>query len=534
MKLKSVLKLFTGSFGPPTPPPPPQLPAPVKEHRIRKKAPTRDRLEAIETAFKPYEPLPGVRGANAVAMDSIPGLLPYIGQNFGYLSSFIEDGLNFKGYQTLQMMMLRAEFIKPVMITAREATREWIKFRSKQVKPGESEPQAVADKISQLEAEFRRLNVRKHVFQQQYDALAYGIGHLWFEVNKESLDSSAQKTPVVVGPNGIKKGTLDRLVNINPTWTNPNIYNSDNPLRDDFYKPQTWWVQGTEVHASRIMSAVPFPVGDLLKPAFNFGGLALPQMMEAYVHNFLRTRQNVSDLVNNFATKILLTDMMGNMQTPLANGMASPMAYSDINVDGIIERAELMSALQNNNSVLVADKNSEDFKIAAVPLSGLDALQSQSMEGMAWLPGIPIVKYFGDQPQGLNASSEGNIRSWYDDISAYQEANMEPTVTKIFHLAQLNIWGEIDETLEYEFVHLGQLSEKEAAEVEKIKADTDALYIQEGVVDPNEARERLAADPHSNYSGVDLTGDAPGLPDPPDIDPEEAAPSPKSLMENAE
>jgi hypothetical protein len=103
----------------------------------------------------------------------------------------------------------------------------------------------------------------------------------------------------------------------------------------------------------------------------------------------------------------------------------------------------------------------------------------------------------------------------------------------IFKLAQLNIWGEIDVGLDYEFVPLWQLSEKEAAEVEKIKADIDALNIQEGKVTPDEAREREASDPHSIYGVINLTGAAPEPPEE-QFDPAQEQPSPKSLMSGEE
>ena len=40
-----------------------------------------------------------------------------------------------------------------------------------------------------------------------------------------------------------------------------------------------------EVHASRLMTTIPFPVSDLLKPAYSFGGLSLIQMGKPYVDN---------------------------------------------------------------------------------------------------------------------------------------------------------------------------------------------------------------------------------------------------------
>lgn len=59
------------------------------------------------------------------------------------------------------------------------------------------------------------------------------------------------------------------------------MYNADNPLSDDFYRPSEWYVMGKTVHASRMIDLISRPVPDMLKPAYNFGGLSLVQIAES-------------------------------------------------------------------------------------------------------------------------------------------------------------------------------------------------------------------------------------------------------------
>ncbi|WP_163505183.1 anti-CBASS protein Acb1 family protein, partial [Escherichia coli] len=74
------------------------------------------------------------------------------------------------------------------------------------------------------------------------------------------------------------------------------------PLAADYYKPQSWYVMGKEVHASRFLSFVSRPVPDVLKAAYNFGGLSLSQIAEPYVDNWIRTRDSVGDMVHSYST----------------------------------------------------------------------------------------------------------------------------------------------------------------------------------------------------------------------------------------
>jgi len=468
------------------------------------------RIDAAAQSFQPYQPPSGVRGAD-IAMDdamSLPaGFGAWVGGNIGIIEGYIADGLSFQGYPYLAQMMQRAEFRKPVDVLAKECTREWIRFRSKKQTTEPGDDKAAAKRISEIETAFKSFNVREVICEQIRHGLGYGIGHVWADVGDLGYGALDQEKPLRVNKTGMERGALRRFANVEPIWTTPANYNADTPLRDDFYKPSVWWVQGSRVHSSRMKSLVPFPVSQMLAPAFNFGGLSLTQQLKTYVHNFLRLRNSVSSIAANFSKLVLLTDMFGNMATP------QHADYGDINPSSLTGRANLLQSISDGQDTIVADKEKEDAKILATPLGGLNELLAQAMEAMASIPGIPLVKLFGIQPTGLNASSDGEVRVFYDEIAAWQADQIEPTLRWMFNLVQIHLWGDIDPDIDYEFVHLWQMDEKQAAEVEKLKADTDAVNIVSGKLSPDEAREREATDDTSIYRNVNLTGPAPEKPD---------------------
>ncbi|MFT8468742.1 hypothetical protein [Acetobacter syzygii] len=131
--------------------------------------------ERADHLFQPYQPPRGVRGAggSALAMDAALGA--YAAGQYGMASSFVEQGLAFKGYPTLAAMMLRAEFRKPVEIIAREATRAWVRFRCNGV--GADAAQTAA-RLRAVEAEFLRLHVRDVVRRQIVHGLGFGQHHM--------------------------------------------------------------------------------------------------------------------------------------------------------------------------------------------------------------------------------------------------------------------------------------------------------------------------------------------------------------------
>ena len=88
----------------------------------------------------------------------------------------------------------------------------------------------------------------------------------------------------------------------------------------------------------------------------------------------------------------------------------------------LLLRAEIFNALRDSQGLMILNKESEEFENVSTPLSGLSDLQSQAQEHMLSVTRIPAIKAFGIQPEGLNASSEGEMRAFNDTIKAYQRS----------------------------------------------------------------------------------------------------------------
>jgi phage-related protein (TIGR01555 family) len=225
--------------------------------------------------------------------------------------------------------------------------------------------------------------------------------------------------------------------------------------------------------------------------------LSLSQLAKPYVDNWLQTRQGVNDIISAFSVFVLKTNMSVALQ---GDGQE------------LFKRAELFNLLRSNRGLMMLDKDAEDFENVSAPLGGLDKLQAQAQEHMAAVSHIPLVKLLGIQPAGLNASSEGEIRSFYDYIHAFQEHLFRDKIHKLLGLVMLSLWGKVDPDINFEFEPLWSLDEKGEAEVEKIRAETDGILIDNGQITPAEARARVARDPGSQYSSIDVD-DVPDLED---------------------
>lgn len=460
----------------------------------------------VRRRIVPYQAAPGVVPPKSqLALDSknsayahLPAYdaVPNTGQNFyGWLNQQM-IGLGFPGYAYLSELSQRSEYRAPAATISDEMTRKFIRFISKSKDP------KAADKIKQLEAAFKRHNVRQVIRTAIQTDLFFGRSQIYIDIDG-SDDPAVKAQPLTIDKKTIKKGSLRGFKVIEPIWTTPLSYNSTDATAADFYRPIAWFVLGMRVHYTRLITFVSQPVPDILKPAYNFGGVSLTQLSEPYVQRWLQTVNGVNRLINNFSIIALRTNLM------------TILAGRSVDTKGVMNRAKLFTSTRDNQGMMLLDKDSEELDQIAVPLGGLHELQAQAQEHMAAPSHVPLVKLTGITPSGLNASSEGEITVFHEYIGAGQENHVEPGLDVIFDVIQLDEFGEIDEDIDYEFVELVETTRKEVADTRKANTELIGTLIDKNVIDNDEGREALRRDPDSGFSW--LEGDAPEAPTDPNV-----------------
>ncbi len=441
--------------------------------------------------FAPARPPPGVvpRGSVPMALDEDLGA--WAG---AWSSNAWSENLIWLGYPFLAELAQRAEYRQITETLAKEMTRRWIRVSAK----GDD------DKTERIDAINEALD--KHQIRQKFRRLAeldgfFGRGHLYIDTGITN-DLEQLKTALVLDRRLNDKGFLQGFRVVEPMWLYPGTYNSSDPLAEDFYRPHTWYVFGKEVHASRIRPLVSRELSDMLKPAYAFSGLSMSQLARPYIDNWLRTRQSVSDLVHAFSVSGLKTDL----STILQGGSAENMMM----------RAQLYAQTRDNMGMMLVNKDTEEFFNVSTPLGTLDHLQAQAQEQLASVSHIPLIVLLGITPSGLNASSDGEIQIWAQYVRSMQEHLFDDPLRFVIDAIQLDLFGDVDPDIDFDYEPLRELSEAEEATARKTDAETDATYVNSGVLAPDEVRAKLAADPDNAYAGLDLSGPAPEPIAPPD------------------
>ena len=475
---------------------------PVLPHpwvRVTMSALARSKLKSAGVIPNPFEldlakPPPGVvpRGAkrgDALAMDSMTIEANAWAAQQVYNGAFF-NGVTFMGYPYLSELTQRPEYRRITEVLATAMTKNWIKFQSTADDGTGTNP-----KIVELQDECERLSL-VDAFRTMVELDGFfGRAHLYLDTG--DTDTVAElphsigdgRDAATLAKFGGRRGFLKALQPVEPVWCYPAKYEASDPLHQDWYNPQSWFVMGKEVHVSRLLTFVGRKVPDLLKPSYAFGGLSMSQMAKPYVDNWLRTRQAVADLIWSFSVRGLKTNM-------------SAMMGADGNE--LMNRVQYFTTLQNNQGLMALDKETEDFFNITTPLSSLNDLQAQAQEHMCSVTGTPVVVLLGIQPAGLNASSAGEMDTWDSWVEAYQEKFFTRKLDTVLNFIQLSLWGEIDPDITYVYEPLRSLGAKDLAEKQYSEAQRDTAYTEAGILDPTEVRRRLAADPTSKYDGLNV------------------------------
>lgn len=426
--------------------------------------------------FKIPKPAPGVLPSGGMAMDDA------FAPAFAYGSDTLyHEGLSFLGYPYLAELSQRPEYRHITETIAKEMTRKWVTLHA----PGDDDK---SEKLAQLDEAMKRYRVRD-IFRRAAEVDGFfGRAHIYLDFGNS--DPAELKLPLLMKAAKIGKKALKRLKVIEPLWTYPAGYNATNPLAEGFYDPKSWYVMGTEIDRSRLLTFVGREVPDLLKPAYMFGGLAISQMVKTYVDHWLSMRDSTAAIAKAFSVMVLSTDLTD----ALAGG----------SWEAVTQRVAFFNQYRDNRGTFVVNKDTEEFHNVSAPLGGLHELLAQAQEQMGSAAAIPLVKFLGIQPAGLNASSAGELEAWNDTIAAMQQHLFAPNLKRVLDVIQLSEFGEIDPDIDFRFEPLKQMTESELAAIRKTNADTAAVYMLNGTVGADEERARLANEEGGLYSDLDL------------------------------
>lgn len=152
----------------------------------------------------------------------------------------------------------------------------------------------------------------------------------------------------------------------------------------------------------------------------------------------------------------------------------------------LMKRFEVAALGKSTHRALVLD-GAEEWEQRQLTWNGIPDIIRTYLAIVAGAADIPATRLLGKAPDGMNATGAGDEANYWTMIAARQESDLRPALDVLDPLlaASAGVSGH----LYSEFAPLKLLSEKEAADVNKVKADTVKVIADTGLV-PDMALEK--------------------------------------------
>lgn len=400
-----------------------------------------------------------------MGMSAYPQFLGY-----GYLTGLAQNGLIRAGCEMI----------------ADEMVEKGITLTTKGNNDPDTDKQAKLDRLNELITKINLLpTLRKAVSISKY----YGGSLVYMDFDGIDTASENLLNPLILTKNELRGKKLRRLKVIEPYNLSPGQYNAADPLQEYYFKPRYWFVMGKAVDASRFLPPVQEnELPTILRPAYNFFGIPLAQIVLDAVAHFTECREAEARLLTKFSLTVFKT----NLNEQIFSG--GDWAQIDNRVNNFVQ-------YRSNDGVMLIDKETEDIDIKSTSLAGVKDIVSQAMEIVAAYFNEPVTKMWGLTPSGFN-TGESDLNNHYDHIASQQEKQLRDQIEYVLKVLQVQEWGEIDNEITFTFNPLSEEKEESIATVNKIKAETQQIYISNGVISPDEGRECLKADPKSGFNNL--------------------------------
>lgn len=171
--------------------------------------------------------------------------------------------------------------------------------------------------------------------------------------------------------------------------------------------------------------------------------------------------------------------------------------------DKVLQRLQIIDMARNLMNTIAIDDDGEDYDFKTLTLSGVKDVIDSTCNMLSAVTDIPQTILFGRSPAGMNSTGESDMENYYNMVENIQKRNMKANARTVIDLILREgfVDGSIREIPKYKvkFAALWSMSEKERAEVDKTKADTEhtkaqtvQIYMDSNVVDPSEVRKNLA------------------------------------------
>ena len=219
------------------------------------------------------------------------------------------------------------------------------------------------------------------------------------------------------------------------------------------------------------------------------------------IPEYIKIRRSLRECITSHEDGVKLLERCVQAIYKMKN--LSQLLSTDEGEDKVLQRLQVIDMARGILNSIAIDNDGEDYDYKQQSLSGVKEIIDSTCNMLSAVTDIPQTILFGRSPAGENSTGESDQENYYNMVENIQKQNMKRNARTIIDLKLIEGLrnGKIKEKPKYKvkFAALWSMSEKEKAEIEKLKADTEyvkaqtaGVYMDNGVVDASEVRKNLA------------------------------------------
>lgn len=181
----------------------------------------------------------------------------------------------------------------------------------------------------------------------------------------------------------------------------------------------------------------------------------------------------------------------------------SSLLSTDEGESKLLRRLQAIDLARSILNTMAIDADGEDYDFKSFQLAGVSDIIDATCNFLSALTSIPQTVLFGRSPAGMNSTGQSDMENYYNYVEKIQKrmlrSNLRYLLSVIFQAGLYT--KEIAEVpkIKITFNSLWSATEREQAELEQMKASlqqtkaqTVQTYVDMGVIDPTEVRQKLA------------------------------------------
>lgn len=273
------------------------------------------------------------------------------------------------------------------------------------------------------------------------------------------IDGQDVSTPLKLDT--INKGQFKGLLVLDRWLVQPSLENLVTELGPNLGKPKFYTVVADaqalinqKIHYTRVIRLEGVQLPYWQRIAENGWGQSVLERLWDRLIAFDSTSSGAAQLVYK-----------AHLRTYKVEKLREIIAMGGKTFEAFVKQMEMIRLYQSNEGLTLMDKTDE-FEAHQYSFSGLAELLLSFGEQISGALQIPLVRLFGQSPGGLNSAGDSDLRTYYDNVAAWQDRDLRPGVTTLLEVVARSVLGkEMPEGWDFQFRPLWQLTDTEKADI---------------------------------------------------------------------